>query len=194
MITEGCTLKHRDTDWNLKLDPYLFSKWITFTLRHFSITARFRVPIEANRTKNVPIEPENVVWAKSFIKGNRSKIEETKVSRHFQADRSTFRGWNRALKSAMILPQRHDLRQNHGPGKIMAPANQRHDQNLTKFLGFPFLFSIPLQIFKKRGVGRGGTNQSRVFQTLRLPIGQKNDLQKKSNKFTGFSSALRRYP
>ena len=59
---------------------------------------------------------------------------------------------------------------------------------------FPFLFSIPLQIFKKRGVGRGGTNQSRVFQTLRLPIGQKNDLQKIENKFTGFSSALRRYP
>ena len=72
--------------------------------------------------KNVPIEPENVVWAKSFIKGNRSKIEETKVSRNFQADRSTFRGLNRPLKMTKILTERHD---------------QRHDlagPDLTKFL------------------------------------------------------------
>ena len=38
------------------------------------------------------------------------------------------------------------------------------------------MFSIPLQIFKKRGVGRGGTNQRPG----------KNDLQKIENKFTGF--------
>ena len=140
MITEGCTLKHRDTDWNLKLDPYLFSKWITFTLRHFSITARFRVPTEANRTKNVPIEPENVVWAKSFIKGNRSKIEETKVSRNFQADRSTFRGWNRPLKKMICKKLKTKIwlspgRQNHGPGKS-APWSELNQ-----------IFRVPLFVF-----------------------------------------------
>ena len=51
----------------------------------------------------MPIEPENVVGAKSFIKANRFKIEETKVSRNFQADRSKFRGSNRPLKMTKIF-------------------------------------------------------------------------------------------
>ena len=50
----GCTLKHRDMDWNLKLDPYLFSKCRTFALRHFSITARLRGPTEATQNPKPP--------------------------------------------------------------------------------------------------------------------------------------------
>ena len=54
-------------------------------------------PIEATVFSKIKIRrftPVNVVGAKSCISQDLSKIEKTKVSRSFGADRSTFRGAN----------------------------------------------------------------------------------------------------
>ena len=53
-------------------------------------------------------------------------------------------------------------------------------------------FTAPLLLWNsfahhfKRGVGRGGTNQNRVFESLRLPIGPKNDVHQNSKATPDF--------